>query len=204
MNDNPVWEQLQAADPAAAARNSGAVYNPEGDIFLVPVFTTEVTVRRAERKITAASALGNRLLSEYGEYFTLAAPAYLVHADGRPLTGELIQPKKLSGGDIYRKGAHRLPLGRLAAKFDHDPAGFRRAVAELGGEEQEYGDVSGRLFPFPKVPVTIALWFSDDEFPERGDLFFDSSSNGQFPPDVLWGIASLCVELLLPVSPPSP
>ena len=110
----------------------------------------------------------------------------------------------MSGGEIYRKGAHMLPLGRLAAQFDHDAAGFRRAAEGLGGEELEYGDVSCRLYPFPKLPVSISIWFSDDEFSERADLFFDTSSNGQFPPDVLWGIAAMCVELLLPVSSPFP
>ncbi len=196
MEANPIWETLAQADLEQICRNAGVRCEPENDAFLVPSFTETVMVLRNERSITGESNLGERLLSDFREHYFLAVPAYLVYADGRECTQELIQPKSIPGGEIYRKGAHVLPLDRLARRFATDSDGFGEIGRSLGGEPLEYGDVSCRLFPFPYLPVSIVLWLKDDEFPERADLFFDSSSKGQFPPDILWGIAVLCLELM--------
>lgn len=197
METNPIWKTLAQADPEQICRNSGAGYEPETDAFLISSFAETVTVLRSKRTIAIQSKLGERLLSIFREHYFLAVPAYLVYADGRECTRELIQPKSIPGGEIYRKGAHMLPLDRLARRFATDSDGFGKIGRSLGGEPLEYGDVSCRLFPFPYLPVSIVLWLKDDEFSERADLFFDSSSKGQFPPDILWGIATLCVELML-------
>lgn len=183
-------------DPIDVCRKSNAAYNPDDRAYSVPSFSNWLKVTPADRSVTAESAPGAILLSEYGEYFSLAVPAYLVYADGRPLTGELIQPKSISGGEIYRKGAHMLPLDRLAARFQDDTDGFLQVGRSLGGEPMHYGDASIRVYPFPHLPVHFTLWLKDDEFPEQADLFFDSSCNGEFPPDVLWGIAAASTELM--------
>ena len=196
MNGNPIWKLLLAADPEATARNSGAAYDAATDKFIVPSFSTELLVHRSAGTVASSSPFGERLLTDFRDTFFLAAPAYLAYADGRPVSGKLIQPKSLSGGEIYRKGAHSLPLTRLAKWFTGRGNHFLAAGRKLGGEPLEYGDVSLRLYPFPCMPIHIILWHGDEEFPERADLLFDTSSNGQFPPDVLWGVAVLCVELL--------
>ena len=49
------------------------------------------------------------------------------------------------------------------------------SVAKLGGRKAGYGDVSVTINAFPRVPVTIALWRGDDEFPPRGSVIFDSN-----------------------------
>lgn len=165
-------------------------------MYSIPSFSGRLNVTPADRTVTSDSPSGTVLLSEYGEFFFLAVPAYLVYADGRTLTGELIQPKNIAGGEIYRKGAHMLPLDKLAARFRDDADGFLQVGGSLGGEPMQYGDASIKLYPFPHLPVYFALWIRDEEFSEQADLFFDSSCNGEFPPDVLWGVASACTELM--------
>lgn len=196
METNPIWDKLEKADPEEVSRNSGAVYEKNRDAFSLTSFSEFFTVVRGERAVIAGSPFGERLITDYRDTFFLAAPAYLAFADGRPVTGKLIQPKSISGGEIYRRGAHMLPLSRLAGCFTGKPDLFLRAGRELGGEPLEYGDDSLRLYPFSNLPVNIVLWHRDEEFPERADVLFDTSCSGQFPPDVLWGIAALCVELL--------
>jgi hypothetical protein len=196
MEDNPVWKKLEQAKPDEVCRKSGAVYDSDAQIYSVPSFSDRLNVVLPERKVTAESVPGSLLISEYREYFLLAVPAYLLFADGRPLAGELVHPKSISGGEIYRQGAHMLPLDKLAARFRDDAEGFLQIGRSLGGEPLQYGDASIRLFPFPHLPVHFALWLKDDEFPEQADLFFDSSCEGEFPPDVLWGIAAACTELM--------
>ncbi len=197
METHPVWEVLAAADPREVCRRSRAGFDPDTETYILDSFSGTLTVSLPERTVSSSSPSIPRLLSDYREHFYLAAPAYLVSADEREITGELIQPGNIPGGEIYRKGAHVLPLDMLASRYKEDGDGFLEAGRHWGGAAAEYGDASCRLLPFPKVPVTIALWLKDDEFPERADLYFDSSVRGQFPPDVLWGLAWVCVDLLL-------
>jgi hypothetical protein len=197
VENNPVWKKLEAADPEKVCVNSGASYDVRSGGYELPFFHDALTVYPKEREVRPRSDFAGGILENYGEHTALAAPAYLVHAEGRPQTDELIQPKNIPGGEIYRKGAHMLPLDALARTYRSDGPAFVSRAQSLGGRVSTYGDASVVLCPFPHLPVTIALWLADDEFDERADLFFDSSASGQFPPDVLWGIASVCVELMI-------
>ena len=49
---------------------------------------------------------------------------------------------------------------------------FGARIASLGG-------AATRLYPQPRVPVTVILWLEDEEFPARATLFFDSTVDFQ-------------------------
>ncbi|GAJ11492.1 unnamed protein product, partial [marine sediment metagenome] len=50
------------------------------------------------------------------------------------------------------------------------------SVAEkLGGQKANYGDVSVTIDAFSYVPITLALWRGDEEFPPAGSILFDST-----------------------------
>jgi hypothetical protein len=53
------------------------------------------------------------------------------------------------------------------------------------------------LYPLPRVPVTLILWFGDEEFPARADLLFDSSVELQAPLDIAWSAAMLSALVML-------
>ncbi len=211
-----LWEQLEAKNSNSICSRAGARYDPKSGIYILTCFGETVQVEPKQKRIEAVTGCGTDsagsdiicpdiigpdivglLLSVQRDQFIPALLAYLVYAEGNAVTGELVAPRDLSGGQIYRQGAHQLPLGRLAENYQHNEKQFSDQVSKLGGHVLDYGDYSFRLFPFPKLPVTIVLWKEDEEFPSRADFLFDTSCRGQFPPDVLWGIASFCVELLL-------
>jgi hypothetical protein len=216
-----LWEQLEAKNSNSICRRAGARYDPKSGIYILTCFDEIIQIKPKEKRVEAVTDRGagsagsdiivpdivgpdivdpdivGLLLSDQRDQFVPALLAYLVYAEGNAVTGELIAPRDLSGGQIYRQGAHQLPLDRLASKYRHDEKQLLERVRKLGGHVLDYGDYSFRLFPFPKLPVTLVLWKEDEEFPSRADFFFDTSCRGQFPPDVLWGIASFCVELLL-------
>jgi hypothetical protein len=68
---------------------------------------------------------------------------------------------------------------------------------ELGAQQMEYGDACLRLFPFPRVPVTMILWRADEEFPARADMFFDATCEQHLPTDVIWSTAMTSVLIML-------
>jgi hypothetical protein len=54
-----------------------------------------------------------------------------------------------------------------------------------------------RLFPFPRVPVTLILWGADEEFSARAGMFFDVTCEQHLPMDVIWSTAMTSVLILL-------
>ena len=106
-----------------------------------------------------------------------------------PLTGSLVQPGNVKGGDIFFRGTHVLPLDKLALKYGNDTGGFLKRGTDLGGVPMNYGDASVKLFPFPRLPVVLILWQEDDEFPSRADILFDSTCEFHLALDILWSTA---------------
>jgi hypothetical protein len=49
----------------------------------------------------------------------------------------------------------------------------------------------------PRIPVTLILWLSDEEFPARADLLFDSTCEIHLPLDILWSIAMMTILVFL-------
>jgi hypothetical protein len=60
-----------------------------------------------------------------------------------------------------------------------------------------YGDASIRIYPLPRVPITLVLWLEDEEFPAKVDLFFDSTVEFQLSrSDTIWASALMsCVVM---------
>jgi len=137
------------------------------------------------------------LLDTREYFFSLSIAWYLACARDIPLSGRLMKPVHMKGGQMFARGTHVLPLDELAEKYSDDREGFLKRGALFGGVPGSQGDVSVCLPAFPRVPVYIALWSGDDEFPPRADLMFDSTCELQVPIDVVWSIASMSVLIML-------
>ena len=160
-------------------------------------FGQEIVIDAANFTISSPTPLGERLLHRMGYFFDLACLWYLANAKEKPLARKLISPASLSGGEIFQKGTHVLPLDQIADRYENDIEGFFKKGAELGGQKLEHGDGSLLLHPFPRVPVTLILWVSDDEFPARVDMFFDATCDTHLPTDVIWSTAMTSVLVML-------
>lgn len=192
-----LWKSLENSEPHLVCERAGAAYSREKQQYSLTCFGETVYLCLTDRSIQTTSGVGRLLLERFEEDFCLSLLAYMVYVQGREITGELVRPTDLPGGQIYREGAHQLPLAELAAYYREESSSFLESSDRLGGVRLDYGDASCRLYPFPKLPVTLILRERDEEFPERADLYFDAGSRDQFPPDVLWSVASLSVALLI-------
>ena len=83
--------------------------------------------------------------------------------------------------------------GWKAAIMFIDLDGFKERGRELGGKGLDHGDAAIRLYPFPKLPVTMILWMGDNEFTAQVDFFFDATCDKQLPTDVLWSTGMVTV-----------
>jgi hypothetical protein len=115
-----------------------------------------------------------------------------------PSTERLIRPLDVKGGQRFFTGTHVLPLDRLEEKYGKDKKGFIVRGVKFGGDIASFGDAAIRLYPLPRVPVTMILWLEDEEFPARASLFFDSTVDYQISlSDIVWSVAMMASLVML-------
>jgi len=189
------WERLADCDPQDVCARAQAQHDQGG--YLLTVLGGQVRVGPKDRSIAARQQRLQAHLQRFGELSQLALLHYLLGALDAPLSGELARPRALRGGLIYERGSHVLPLGAIAQAYDGRAEALHAAAAAWGGEACELGDVAVRLWFFPRVPITVALWHGDEEFGPRADLLTDRRCDLQLPPDVLWSVTLISATALL-------
>ena len=191
------WELLSGHPPDSVVKAAAVGYDAASARFTVRSFGQDIFVSLRERTVSALPAAPGGRSGEYSELFPLAVLWYLVLAKDIAPTGRLVHLEDVPGGDIFAKGSHILPLDKVAKRYGSDKEGFLMTGQAQGGEAVRIADAAVRLAPFPRVPVTVTLWLSDEEFPARAGLLLDSTCSLQLPTDILWSLARLsCLALL--------
>ena len=195
--DQLAWALVAEIEPGTICQQADVQHDFVANKFIMQSFGQEIVVDVSSFTIRSQTPLGEKLLHGLGYFFDLACLWYLGKAKNKPLSGKLASPASLSGGEIFQKGTHVLPLDQIASRYGNDFEGFYKKGAELGGRQLEHGDASLLLHPFPKVPVTIILWQADEDFPARVDMFFDATCEQHLPTDVIWSTAMTSVLIML-------
>ena len=195
--DQLAWALVAENEAGTICQQADVKYDFVANKFIMRSFGQEIVVDVSSFTISSPTIIGEQLLHRLGYFFDLACLWYLGKAKNKPLSGKLVSPASLSGGEIFQKGTHVLPLDEIASKYGNDLDGFYKRGLELGGRQLEHGDASLLLHPFPKVPVTIILWGPDEDFPARVDMFFDTTCEQHLPTDVIWSTAMTSVLIML-------
>jgi hypothetical protein len=191
------WDLLSERVPDEVKRNAQAGFNQDTSTYELTCFDHQITVSVPDRTISGVSDTANIIINDLGKFSRLSILNYLVNARNISLSGQLVRPTDLSGGDLFARGTHTLPLDGTAELFNNCQKNFFTKGGKLGGAKLEYGDMSLRLFPFPRVPVILIVWSGDDEFPPKSSLLFDSSCTFHLPVDVLWSTAMMTLQLMM-------
>jgi hypothetical protein len=195
--DQLAWALVAEKEPSILSKQADVQYDFVANKYIMQCFGQEILVDVSSYTIASHSHLGEKLLHGLGHFFDLAALWYLGRAKNIPPSGRMISPASLSGGEIFQRGTHVLPLDQISARYGSDFEGFFKRGMALGGQQMDYGDASLRLFPFPRVPVTMILWGADEEFSARADMFFDATCEQHLPTDVIWSTAMTAVLIML-------
>jgi hypothetical protein len=195
--EEKAWKEINMLDPLNICKRAGVSYDSENGSYTLESFGMKFSIRHQTQEIKSIQPEGEVLVKRHSYFFNLSVLCYLINARDIPLSGKLIKPISLKGGDIFFRGTHVLPLDKIAEKYGNDKQGFIEKGGEMGGRILDYGDVSIELLPLPRIPVTLILWLSDDEFHARADLLFDSTCERQLPLDILWSVAMLSILVML-------
>jgi len=194
--EKKAWEDLNSLNPSEVCRKARVFYDRENS-YILRSFGMDFSVHPGKGVIKNIQPEGEIILKKYSYFFNLSALCYLINAKDIPLSGKLAKPAGLKGGEIFFRGSHVLPLEKIAERYGNDKAGFIEKGKNLNGNIMNYGDASVELLPMPRIPVTLILWLSDDEFPARAGLLFDSTCELHLPLEIIWSIAVMSVLVML-------
>lgn len=100
---------------------------------------------------------------------------YLIQAKGSPVTGTKITYKEIPDGVTYFPTFYKRSIKPLLDNFGQEPYRLLGAASKLGGIKSDYGDISVTINAFKRVPLTLVLWYGDDELVPEGSILFDSN-----------------------------
>jgi len=195
--EEKAWEMILDLDPVDVCRRANVTYNRDTASYLLKSFGFEFSISPRGREIKNLSEKGKILATRLAYFFNHSVLSYLLNAKEIPLSGRLIKPENIRGGEFFFQGSHMLPLDKVAEKYGNAKEGFITRGQELSGRLLGYGDASFELLPLPRVPVTLILWLTDEEFPARLDILFDSTCEIQVPIDIIWSIGMMSIMALL-------
>ena len=190
------WERLAGLHREETAKRAQCRYLAECDSFTMFLLNTEHVIDPVRRtvRVTAESSGGDA-----GYVQQLCLLAYLVNAKDLPPADRLVSAEKLDPGGFFFRGAHRLPVEKLADALGPDPQLLHEAGRLLNAVPRAFGDASMELLVLPRIPVTLVIWAADEEFPARASILFDQNATAQLPLDVLFASAGLTINVVLSI-----
>lgn len=197
LGEDKAWSILRDLAPAEVCRNAMVGFDEAAGTYLLKSFGMDISLDPAKKRIFSDAAESGLLLERLGYFSQLSILWYMVSAMDIPLSGKLVQPMNLKGGNIFFRGTHVLPLDKLASRYSGDADAFLKRGRELDGIQLHYGDASVQLYPFPRIPVVIILWQEDEEFSPRTDILFDSTCEFHLALDILWSTAMKSLLIMI-------
>ncbi|MFQ6035291.1 MAG: DUF3786 domain-containing protein [Sedimentisphaerales bacterium] len=193
-----LWEQLVKLDGYKTAARAKCQYLTNPKRYIVTMLKTEYVVNLSDRKIFSVQP--DSLPAEAGFLQQLCLLAYLINAQDLPLANKLVRAEALPGGQFFFRGIHNLPTEKLEKAFGEHPEALYQIAEQFDAKRCEFGDASIELFVLPRIPLTIVVWRSDEQFAARASILFDQTAAAHLPLDALLAAVNLTVEALVQAS----
>jgi hypothetical protein len=191
------WQSLKEIDPVTLQRRAGATPADEAHLRLT-VLNHEVRLAR-DREIVEICSGSQWVPAPL--FLSFVTIVYLINAAEIPLSGRWVSEQDLSCASFFH-GIHQLPVARLINRFGDKPEELLDAAEQLDGvATDDSGDIAVRLWVFPRIPVKLILWCSDDVLPASLTVLFDKSIDTLLPADGIWAMVNLAADLLVEAAP---
>ncbi len=197
-DDRAFHEMLQVArarldkrDPEKIAEHSGAVYDPETSTLQLTTLNKDITLTFPQLACSG----------KLDEWHHLLLLHYLDLADGTPVSDRLISFGMLKDGVIRGTKFDRTVEQELE-KFlrDKTPEEVERICRALGAEKIHSKADLSMVFPFfPNYPVTVNIWFADEEFPPSGKMLLSESADHYLTVEDAVTVGDVLLKLLASV-----
>lgn len=181
--------RLEGKQPEEIAARTGLNYDQDRQCFTLCTLGQDVQINFPGYEIAS-------LLDEWHQLLILH---YMDMADGTPLSGQLIPFGALPSGMVRGGGFDRQSEQALSLRLGKaSPEAVEQVCRDLGGVlEASNADVCAVFSLFPRYPITMKLWFADEEIPGSGRLFLDECAGHYLSVEDAVTAGSLLLERLL-------
>jgi len=195
MAHKELWEQLDKLDRQKTAKRAKCQYQSSPERYVIALLNTKYAVNLSDKEIFFEQAGSPPEPAEFLEQ--LCVLSYLINAQDLPLANKLARPETLPGGQFFFRGLHKLPTEKLESTFGERPERLYQIAEQFDAKRCEFGDASIELYVLPRVPLTIVVWRSDEEFGARASILFDQTAGTHLPLDALGAAVNLTVNALV-------
>ena len=161
-------ERLLRHNCEEIAKNSNAVYNKEEKAFVIETLGKTVRIKYPEFSV----------MPNLNEWHQLVILHYLDLADGSSVENTLISFSQMKdglirGGDFDRRFEKTMQLLLKTLSADE----FKEKCLALGGRIiPTNADLSVEFLFLPRFPVTLKVWFADEDFEASARMMLDASA----------------------------
>ncbi|WP_066638596.1 DUF3786 domain-containing protein [Desulfolucanica intricata] len=168
-----IIKYFAAQDPFKMSENSGAIFDPKQSIIRIKSLGQVLDIKYPEGSIVFN---GSKYMPAWNWRWLILN--YLSRADNTPIINKLISYRELENGDVNYAAFVRRSIEPLVKNFSQEPVEqIKAACLKLDASIEESADVCAKIHLFPRFPVTIKLWLSDDEIKGSANILFDKSAN---------------------------
>ena len=162
-------KRLENRSPEEIAKNAGVEFCKEDSTFKI----------KSLDKVVELAYPSYKSKDKLDDWYILILLHYLDLADGTPLYHQAVHFGELMDGLIrgsrFDKTVEREFASFLSDKKDEDIINLCKS---LDGEIiKSKFDLSVVFYLFPNYPVTLNIWFADDEFGAVGSMLVDKSAD---------------------------
>ena len=195
MAHEGLWEQLEKLDGEKTAKRAKCRYLSNPERYIINMLYSEYLISLPDRTIFCCSKDSQQKPAEFLEQLCLLA--YLINAKDMPLANKLVRAETLPGGQFFFRGLHSLPTEKIEKAFGSQPELIYQVSRKFNVRRCEFGDASIQLDVLPRIPLTIVIWRSCEEFKARSSILFDQTTASQLPLDALLTAVNLTVGALI-------
>ena len=195
MDQNQMFSQMRQAalarlagrDPKGIERNSGVCYEEGTQQFHIPTLGRTVTLHYPDY----------RFAPELPGWHSLVILHYLDLADGFPLTGKEIPFGQMKSGMVRGGGIDRRCELAIQNRKDLNKDTLEKICESIGGKPvASNADAAFRIPFLPRFPVTLKIWFPDEDFPASGRMLLDAGADHYLTIEDAVTVAEILLERL--------
>lgn len=164
----PAVERLKGRSSKEIAANTHIEFDKETSEFLLSSMGKDIRISYPQYEMTP----------ELDEWHHLVTLLYMDRADGTPLSSQLIAFGDLPGGLARGGGFDRQCEQTISRQFGRKPAEhIQKVCGSLGAEIiPSNADLCAVFRFFPLYPVTLKIWFADEDLDGSGKMLLDKSA----------------------------
>lgn len=197
VKDNRMFAQMLLAararlagrKPQEICKNTNIIYNENDGFFLLESLGRDVKIQYPDFTFTP----------ELDGWHQLVILHYMDLADGAALENRLISFSQLKDGMVRGGGLDRkceAVIGSLLKQIPEDSLIAR--CLSLGGQRIQTNADFTVFFPFlPNFPVTLKVWFADEEFDASARMLLDASADHYLTIEDAVTVGEILLEKLL-------